>query len=78
MNVRQHSAASDGHFAQKLPQFIVIPDGQLNVAGYDSGLLVVTGSISCQLQHLGGKIFEDSGNVDGRATSNPFGIPPLF
>jgi hypothetical protein len=78
MNVWQHSTASDGHFAQKFPQFVVVSDRQLNVAGDDSGLLVVTGSISGQFQHLGGQIFQDSSNVDGRAASNPLGIPPLL
>ncbi len=42
----QHTASSDGHLAQQLGQLLVIADGQLDVAGHDAGLLVVTSSVA--------------------------------
>ena len=42
----------DSDIAQQLAQLLVIAHSQLDVAGDDTGLLVVAGSVACQLQHL--------------------------
>ena len=41
------------------------PDGQLEVPGDDSGLLVVPGGVAGQLENLGGEVLHDGGHVDG-------------
>lgn len=49
VNVWQDTTSSDGDTAQQLAQFLVVADCQLDVAGHDTGLLVVTSGITCQL-----------------------------
>ena len=41
------------------------------------GLLVVAGGVSGQLEHLGGQVLHDGGQVDGRAGPHPLSIVPL-
>ena len=50
MDVGQDTAGSDGDLAQQLAELLIVPDSQLDVAGHNPGLLVVTSSIACQLQ----------------------------
>ena len=50
--------------SQELVQLLIVADGELEMAGNDAGLLVVTGSIACKLENFGCKIFEDGCEVD--------------
>lgn len=43
---------------------LVIPNGQLQVSRYNTLLLVVACSIASQLENFGGKVFEDSGEIN--------------
>ncbi|KAL8574411.1 hypothetical protein ACOMHN_020394 [Nucella lapillus] len=52
----EDTSLSDGHARQEFVQLLVVADGQLQVTGDDPRLLVVPGSVSCQLQHLGGQL----------------------
>ena len=49
LDVGQHTSLGDGHSSQKLVQLLVVPDGQLKMAGVDPLFLVVTGGVACQL-----------------------------
>jgi len=49
----------------KLVQLLVVPDGQLQVSGNDTRLLVVTGGVTSQLENLGREVLQDGGEVDG-------------
>ena len=51
-----------------LVELLVVADGQLDVAGDDTGLLVVAGRVTSELKDLGAEILEDRGEVD-RGTS---------
>ena len=64
LDVGQDTSLGDGDSAQELVQLLVVADGQLQVAGVDSGLLVVAGSVAGQLEHFSGEVFENSGQVD--------------
>lgn len=57
MNVGKHTALRDGDVAKKLVQFLVIADGELEMTGDDTGLLVVTCGVSSQLQDLSSQVF---------------------
>ena len=59
---------------QQFVEFLVVSDGQKNVSGDNSGLLVVLGGVSCQLQDLSSQILEDCGEVDGCTSSDSFGV----
>jgi hypothetical protein len=50
---------------EKLVQFLIVADGQLEMTRDDTGLLVVTGGITSQLENFGSKVFEDGSKVDG-------------
>ena len=77
LDVGQYTSLGDGHSGQKFVQLLVITDGQLKMSGDDPGLLVVTGSISCQLKDLSSEVFHDSGQVDWGTSSNPLSIVAL-
>ncbi len=77
LDVGQDAALGDGHAGQQLVQLLVIPDGQLQVAGDDAGLLVVPGGVAGQLQHLGGQVLHDGGQVDGCAGAHALGVVAL-
>ena len=52
LDVGQNTTLGDGHTSEQLVQFLVVADGQLQVAGDDPALLVVAGSVAGQLEHL--------------------------
>lgn len=52
MNVGKHTTLGDGDVAEKLVQFLVIADGELEMTGDDTGLLVVTCGVSSQLENF--------------------------
>lgn len=67
----------DGDVTQKLVQLLVIPDGELEVAGDDTGLLVVTSSVAGQLEDLGRQVLKNRREVDGRTGTNALGVVAL-
>jgi len=77
VDVGEDTALSNGNVAEKLVQFLVIADGQLEMTGDDTSLLVVTGSVSGQFQDFGGEVLEDGGEVDRGTGTNPLGIVAL-
>jgi len=52
LDVGKDAALGDGDAGEQLVQFLVVADGQLQVAGDDARLLVVAGSVSGQLKNL--------------------------
>ena len=77
MNVGNDTTRGNGDTAEKLVQFLIVANSELNVAGNDTGLLVVTSGVAGEFQHLGGKIFHDRCHVDGGAGANAISIPTL-
>lgn len=64
LDVGENSALGDGDSGEKFVQLLVITDGELQVTWDDPCLLVVTGSVSCQLENLSGEVLHDGGQVD--------------
>lgn len=58
MDVGQDASLSYSNSREKLVQLFVVADGELNVAGSDTLLLVVAARISRQLQDLGAQVLE--------------------
>jgi len=77
VNVGQDTTLGDGDVTQELVQLLVVPDGELQVTGDDTGLLVVTGSVASQLENLGGEVLEDGGQVDGGTGTDTLGVVAL-
>ena len=68
LDVGEDTTLGDGDTREKLVQLLVITDGELEMSGDDSGLLVVTGSVASQLEDLSSEVLKDSSQVD-RGTS---------
>ena len=73
-DVGQHTSLSNSSIVQQFVEFLVISDGQKNVSRDNSGLLVVLGGVSCQLQDLSSQVFEDCSEIDGCTSSDSFGV----
>ena len=54
LDVGEDTTLGDGHTGEEFVQFLVVPDGQLQVSWDDSALLVVSGCVACQFQNLSG------------------------
>ncbi|XP_008482967.2 uncharacterized protein LOC103519656 [Diaphorina citri] len=77
LDVGQNSSLGDGDAGQELVQLFVVADGQLQVTGDDTGLLVVTCGVAGQLENFSGQILHDGGQVDGSAGSDALGVVAL-
>jgi hypothetical protein len=65
VNVWQDTTLCDCDVSEKLVQFLVVSDGQLQMTWDDTSLLVVTGGVASQLENLGREVLEDGSKVDG-------------
>jgi len=43
---------------------LIVADGELEMTGHDTVLLVVTSSVACEFEDLGSEVFKDGGEVD--------------
>jgi hypothetical protein len=77
VNVGEDTTLGDGDVSEKLVQLLVVADGELEMAGNDTGLLVVTGGVSSQLEDLSSQVLEDSCEVDGSTGTNTLGVVAL-
>lgn len=59
VDLRQDTTLGDGDTAEQLVEFLVVSDGELQVSGDDSGLLVVSGGVTGQFEDFGRQVFED-------------------
>jgi hypothetical protein len=65
VNVGQDTTLCDCDVSEKLVQFLIVSDGELEMTGNDTGLLVVTGGVTSQLEDFSREVLEDSSEVDG-------------
>jgi len=77
LDVGQHTTLSDGNARQELVEFLVVADGQLKVTGNDASLLVVTSSVTGQLENFGCEVFHHSGQVDWSTSTDTFSVVAL-
>jgi hypothetical protein len=78
VNVGEDTTGGDGSVGHKLVELFVVSDGQLNVSGHNSGLLVVLGGVSSEFEDLSSEIFEDSSEIDGSTSTNSLSISALL
>lgn len=77
MNVGENTALGDGDVSQKLVQLLIVSDGELEMTGDDTGLLVVTGGVASQLEDFRGEVLENSGEVHGGTGTNTLSVVAL-
>lgn len=77
MDVGQNTSLSNGHVAEQLVELLIVSDGELQMSGNDTTLLVVSGGVSGQLENLDGEVLKDGGEVDGGTSTNSLGVVSL-
>ena len=77
LDVGQYTSLGNGDPRQELVQFLIVADGKLKMTGDDPRLLVVTGGITSQLEHLSSEVFHDGSQVDWGTSTHSFGIVAL-
>ena len=70
MDVGENTTLGDSDASEELAQFLIIADSQLDVAGDDAGLLVVTSGVASKFENLSGEVFEDGGEVHGGTSTD--------
>ena len=59
---------------EQFVELFVVSDGEEDVSGDNSGLLVVLGGVSCQFEDLSSEILKDGCQVDGGSGTNSFSV----
>ncbi len=74
VNIWQDTTLGDCDVAEKLVQFLVVSDGELEMTGDDSSLLVVTGGIPSEFENFSGEVLKDGSEVDGSTGTDTLGV----
>ena len=74
VDVRKDAALRDRDAREQLVELLVVVDGELQMARVDARLFVVASRVAGELEHLGGEILKNGGNVDGRAGVNALSV----
>ena len=77
VDVGKDTSRSDGDTSEQLVQLLIVLDGEGDVTGHDTSLLVVTGGIAGKLEDLGAEVLEDGGEVDGGTGTHAGGVLAL-
>ena len=77
VNVGEDTTLGDGDVSEKLVQLLVVPDGELEMTGNDTGLLVVAGSVTGQLEDFGSEVLENGSEVDGSTGTDTLSVVAL-
>jgi hypothetical protein len=77
VNVGQDTTLGDCDVAEQLVQFLIVADGELEMTGDDTGLLVVASSVASQLKDFSGEVLKDSSQVHGGTGTNTLSVVAL-
>jgi hypothetical protein len=65
VDVWQNTTLCDRDVAEQLVQLLIVSDGELQVTGDDTCLLVVACSVTSKLEDFGCEVLKDGCEVDG-------------
>jgi hypothetical protein len=77
VDVGEDTALGDGDVAEQLVQLLVVADGELEMTGDDTRLLVVAGGVASQLEDFGREVLKNGSQVDGRTGTDTLGVVAL-
>ena len=77
VDVGEDTTGGDGDTSEKLVELLVVLDGEGDVTGDDTALLVVAGGVTGELEDLGTEVLEDGGEVDGSTGTHAGGVLAL-
>ena len=73
VDVGEDTTRGNGDATHQLVELLVVANGELDVAGHNAGLLVVTGCIASELKDLGGEVLKDGCHVHGGTSTHAGG-----
>lgn len=74
----KNTTLRDDNRPEELVELFVVSDGELKVSRHDTRLLVVSGSVTGQLEDFSGKVLKDGSEVDGSTGTDSLGIVALL
>jgi hypothetical protein len=77
VDVGEDTTLGNGDMAQELVQLLIVSDGKLKMTGDDTGLLVVAGSVTSQLEDFGSEVLENGSEVDGSTSTDTLSVVAL-
>jgi hypothetical protein len=77
VDVGQDTTLCNGDVAEQLVQLLIVSDGELEMPGDDTSLLVVAGSVTSQLENLSSEILENGSEVDGSTSTDTLSVVAL-
>ena len=78
VDVWENTSAGDGGGAKESVELLVVSDGELDVSWHNSGLLVVLGGVSGELEDLSGEVLKDGSEVHWGTGSDSLGVSALL
>lgn len=77
VNVGEDTTLGDCDVTEQLVQLLIVSDGELEMTGDDTGLLVVAGSVASQLENLSSEVLKDGSEVDWGTSTDTLSIVAL-
>jgi hypothetical protein len=77
VDVGENTTLGDGDVAEELVQLLIVADGELEVTGDDTGLLVVASGVASKLEDFGSQVLKDGSEVDGSAGTDTLSVVAL-
>ena len=70
VDVGEDTTSSNGSVGHKLVELLIVSDGELDVSGHNSGLLVVLSGVSSELENLSGEVLKNCSEVHGGTSTD--------
>ena len=78
MDVGEDTTGCNGSVSHESVELLIVADGELNVTGHDSGLLVVLGGVACELEDLSREVLKDGGEVHWGTGTDALSVSALL
>ena len=73
VDVGEDTTGCDGSLGHKSVELFIVADGELDVTGHNSGLLVILGGVTGELEDLSCEVLKDGCEVDGGTGTDSLG-----
>jgi hypothetical protein len=77
VNVGENTTLGDGDVSKELVQLLIVADGELEMAGDDTGLLVVASGVASEFEDFSREVLEDGSEVDRGTGTDTLGVVAL-